>query len=220
MWKSITLRLGNCCIEIARNSLNNKFTDIELSYNYIYLLIGNEGPVEKVYVGQGKKRDRGDSVLKRIREHDKSTTEKYRNECQHVMIFTQINDTWGATELNALEYLIYHEIKEENRLNGNTPNSGGIDDINKYTDRIKYIKEYVKAAQYNIFNTTENMDNVRVVQVEEIVAKTKRVEDLQKRLAKIPEIVTNYLVKQMVDKILRICSSWQIFDQLAKVGNS
>ena len=122
-----------------------------------------------------------------------------------------------------MEYLIYHEIKEENRLNGNTPNSGGIDDINKYTDRIRYIKEYVKAAQYNIFNTTENMDNVRVVQVEEIEAKTKRVEDLQKRLAKIPEIVTpNYLVKQMVDEIPQICSILKadFLIQLVKVGNT
>ena len=38
---------GIVAFEIARNRLNNKFTDIELSYNYIYLLIGNEGPVER-----------------------------------------------------------------------------------------------------------------------------------------------------------------------------
>lgn len=48
---------------LPRSSLGLTFADRELQYNSIYLLVGYEGPVEKAYVGQAKKRNGGGSVL-------------------------------------------------------------------------------------------------------------------------------------------------------------
>ena len=50
---------GTIAFIIPRNQLQLKFGDLE------------------VYVGQAKKRNNGESVLARLREHDTSTTERY-----------------------------------------------------------------------------------------------------------------------------------------------
>lgn len=51
----------------------NSFSDIELTYNCIYFLIGyerdKESIMEKMYVGQAGIRDNGQSVLDRLNEH-------------------------------------------------------------------------------------------------------------------------------------------------------
>ena len=48
---------------LPRSSLGLTFADKELQYNSIYFLFGYDGPTEKVYVGQAKKRNGGGSVL-------------------------------------------------------------------------------------------------------------------------------------------------------------
>lgn len=52
---------------LPRSSLGLTFANKELQYNSIYFLFGYDGPTEKVYVGQAKKRNGGGSVLLRLR---------------------------------------------------------------------------------------------------------------------------------------------------------
>ena len=68
---------GTIAFIIPRNQLQLRFADPELRYNCIYFLFGYDQTTEKVYVGQAKKRNNGESVLARLREHDTSTTERY-----------------------------------------------------------------------------------------------------------------------------------------------
>ncbi len=96
-------------------------------YKFIYFLFGYENSKEVVYVGQAKKRNDGESVLKRLREHDKSSTEKYRDKWVWIVAVTNKNDAWGLDELNALEHAFYNEIPADQSLNGNNPNYGGAD---------------------------------------------------------------------------------------------
>ena len=70
---------GTIAYIIDRREVQNKFADPELRYNCIYFLFGYENNLEMCYVGQAKIRNDGESVLARLREHDKSTTEKYRD---------------------------------------------------------------------------------------------------------------------------------------------
>lgn len=69
---------GTVAFIIPRKEVMEHFVDLELRYNCIYFLIGYN-PMEQVYVGQAKKRNNGESVLARLREHIKNTTERYHN---------------------------------------------------------------------------------------------------------------------------------------------
>ena len=100
---------GTVAFIIPRQSIQMQFADKELQYNCTYFLIGYNGTQEVVYVGQAKKRNGGGSVLNRLREHDTSTTEKYRDFWQWIVVVTNKNDAWGLDELNALENAFYNE---------------------------------------------------------------------------------------------------------------
>ena len=187
---------------IPRKQLNSNFIDVELQYNSIYFLIGYEGLVEKVYIGQAKKRNGSGSVLNRLREHDKSMTEKYKDIWDYAVVITSTNDTWGPTELNTLEHLFYNEVKEEYRLNGNTPNLGGVDNDIDYNEKIKQAKSYIKAINFKIFDDIEDSNNLDTMQVEAVLENSKTVERLQNPWSRIPEIITpQNVVKYMVDTI-------------------
>lgn len=184
---------------LPRSSLGLTFADRELQYNSIYLLVGYEGPVEKAYVGQAKKRNGGGSVLLRLREHDKNEEEPYWGIWQYAIVFTSIKDNWGPTELNNLEHLLYQEIPSKNNLNGNNPNLGGLDTDTDYSEKIRQIKAYIKAIGLQIFDYTEETEKI---QVESVINDYSTVEDLQNGMARIPEIITPHkLVKAMVDML-------------------
>lgn len=184
---------------LPRSSLGLTFADRELQYNSIYLLVGYEGPVEKAYVGQAKKRNGGGSVLLRLREHDKNEEEPYWGIWQYAIVFTSIKDNWGPTELNNLEHLLYQEIPSKNSLNGNNPNLGGLDTDTDYSEKIRQIKAYIKAIGLQIFDYTEETEKI---QVESVINDYSTVEDLQNGMARIPEIITPHkLVKAMVDML-------------------
>lgn len=189
---------GTVAFFIPRNSLGLQFADIELQYNCIYFLVGFRDLEWLAYVGQAKKRNSGGSVLRRLREHSDSTTEKYRSDWDWVIVVTNKDDAWGLDDLNALENAFYHEIPTKKNLNGNTPNSAGAD-FNSYLDKIKQIKAYIAILGFDIFEQTENIDKVHVTSV---TNEYTIVEDLQNGMARIPEIVTpQRVVKDMVDML-------------------
>ena len=189
---------GTIAFSIPRNQIQNKFADMELRYNFIYFLFGYENSKEVVYVGQAKKRNNGESVLARLREHDDSTTEKYRDKWEWIIAVTNKNDAWGLDDLNALEYAFYNEIPADQNLNGNNPNSGGAD-YDAYVDKISQIKSLITAIGFSIFSDEETTEKIQVTsEVNEFTI----VEDLQNGMARIPEIVTpQKVVKAMVDML-------------------
>lgn len=189
---------GTIAFVIPRNQLQLKFADIELRYNCIYFLFGFDQTTEKVYVGQAKKRNSGESVLARLREHDTSTTERYCDIWEWVIVCTGKGDTWSLDDLNALEHAFYNEIPIGQNLNGNNPNSGGAN-YDAYIDKIKQIKNYITSIGFSIFADTEDTEKIQVTSE---VNENTIVEDLQNGLARIPEIVTpQKVVKAMCDML-------------------
>ena len=189
---------GTMAFSIPRNQIQNKFADPELRYNFIYFLFGYENSKEVVYVGQAKKRNNGESVLKRLREHDDSKTEKYRDKWIWIVAVTNKNDAWGLDDLNALEHAFYNEIPTDQNLNGNNPNSGGAD-YEAYTDKISQIKSLITAVGFSIFSDEETTEKIQVTSE---TNEYSIVEDLHNGMARIPEIVTpQKVVKAMVDML-------------------
>lgn len=194
-WKTIAF-------SFPRTELTKKFADRELRYNSIYFLFGYEDGHEAVYVGQALKRGNGESVLARLREHDESTTEKYRDKWTWVVVLTNEDDTWGSTELYALESIFINEVgtvlPAECCLNSRGQNNGGAN-YDLYKDKIKQIKALITSIGFKLFDDIADRENIQVTSV---VKDFSVVEDLQNGMARIPEIVTPHrIVKAMVDML-------------------
>ena len=190
-WKTIAF-------SFPRTDLALKFADKELRYNSLYFLFGYEDGHEVVYVGQALKRADGESVLSRLREHDKSTTEKYCDKWNWIVAVTNEDDTWGSTELDALESIFIEEIPEGYSLNGRSQNNAGAD-ISLYDDKVTQIKALITSIGFKIFEDIPEKENIQVTSV---VNDYSVVEDLQNGMARIPEIVTpDKVVKAMVDML-------------------
>lgn len=189
---------GTMAYIIDRREIQNKFADPELRYNSIYFLFGYENNLEMCYVGQAKIRNNGESVLARLREHDDSTTEKYRDIWDWAVVVTNKNGAWTLDDLNALEHAFYAEIPVEQNLNGNNPNAGGAD-FDSYIDKIEQIKALVTTIGFSIFAKKIQTENIQVISE---TNEFSIVEDLQNGMARIPEIVTPHkVVKAMVDML-------------------
>lgn len=189
---------GTVAFILPRNQIQLQFSDMELRYNCIYFLFGFDGTKEKVYVGQAKKRNNGESVLARLREHDKNSYESYHDIWTWAIVVTGKDDTWTVDDLHALEHAFYNEIPSEQNLNGNNPNSGGAD-YTYYNDKINQIKNYITAIGFSLFS--DNRDSEKI-QITSEVNENTVVEDLQNGLARIPEIVTPHkVVKDMCDML-------------------
>ena len=192
---------GTIAFKIPKHELKDpKFSDPELRCNCIYILVGLEGATRKVYVGQAKKRNNGESVLARLKEHAKSTTEWYSDIWNSAVVLTNKNDSWSLDDLNALEHAIYNEIPAEKCLNGNNPNSGGAD-YEKYKDKIFQIKSYIRTCWQDIF-TEDSEDDATAIQIMPELLDNKPVEDLQMGMARIPEIVTPHKVVKAMCNML------------------
>ncbi len=192
---------GTIAFKIPRNEIQQKFEDDELRFNCIYFLIGLDEVTRKVYVGQAKKRNNGESVLARLREHDKSTTDWYCDIWTTAIVLTNKNGAWSLDDLNALEHAFYNEIPLEHSLNGNNPNSGGAD-YSTYTDKIKQVKDYIIALGYKIFTVDESTEDSENIQIMPEINDNAPVEDLQHGMTRIPEIVTPHkVVKAMCDML-------------------
>ena len=140
----------------------------------------------------------GESVLARLREHDQSTTEEYREVWNWAVVVTNKNDSWTLDDLNALENIFYSEIPAEQRLNGNTPNAGGAD-FTYYDDKTNQIKALISVIGFSVFTEKTEVENIQVTSE---TNEFSIVEDLQNGMARIPEIVTPHkVVKAMVDML-------------------
>lgn len=209
---------GTIAFSFPRNQLKDKFVDIELQYNCIYFLIGYGGTREEIYVGQAGKRNNGGSVLNRLREHDASTTESYRNHWHWVVVVTNKNDAWGLDDLNALKHKMYTEIPYEQCLNGNNPNSGDLS-TGYYEDKVEQIKSYITAVGFNIFANSLNSNQIS------ISANTSRdnyslAEDLHNWATTIPEVITpSRVVNEMLDNLPeKVWNDETVFMDLACKG--
>ena len=136
-------------MERSKKANANSFKDPELRYNCIYFLIGyeqeeEENIIEKMYVGQAGIRNNGESVLDRLNEHTYLGNDpiKYLDKWTDIVVVTNGAGFWGATELDALEHIFYSLIPVGNRYNGQKPTYTGAD-LNKYTDKVNQIKEYL-----------------------------------------------------------------------------
>lgn len=188
---------GTVVFVIPRNQLQSKFYDSELRYNCIYFLFGFDQTQEVAYVGQAKKRNNGESVLARLREHDVSTTDKYRDIWDWAVVCTGKENVWSLDDLNALEHAFYNEINIEQNLNGNNPNSGGADYTN-YIDKINQIKSFINIIGFGVFSN----NNIEEITVTSEIDDNTIVEDLQNGMSSIPEIVTPHkAVSAMCDML-------------------
>lgn len=204
---------GNVAFLINKNDIlkdkkanENSFHDPELRYNCIYFLIGyeqdaNNNTIEKMYVGQAGKRDHnGESVLDRLNEHiyKGNDPEKYLDKWTDVVVVTNEKDTWGATELNAIEHIFWSLIPVGNRYNSKKPESTGAD-LEKYTNAVNQIKEYLDYLGYQMF---KNKTQEKLAEDIKIVAEAKSdlPVDLDHGTTRIPNITTpSWVVEKMLD---------------------
>lgn len=191
---------------IPRNMLYRTFPYEALTYNCIYLLIGQkDGEHTKIYVGQAKTRNNGESVIARLREHDKSEEEPYNQEWDTAVVFTSISkdDKWTADDINALEYLIYTMIPDDIRLNRNTPNSAGAN-FKDYEGKLRHINAYLVALGYDELEDSDSEESESIAVKEDLViniideddnykendAIYEGSKDLHEKKSRIPEVIT------------------------------
>lgn len=186
---------------LDRRNLNLNILDKDLEFNGIYFLIGHsDGYVdENIYVGQSKIRNNSkDSIMARLREHNTSTTESYRDKWDTVVAVTSMTGDWRADTVCALEHLFFNLIPKSNCLNTVVPPSCTTpDDYDSYTEKIKQIKVYLAMLGVNTFEEKETAETVEDT-VNNIVASDEKFEDLSPE-ARIPEIVTP---KRVVDMMI------------------
>jgi site-specific DNA-methyltransferase (adenine-specific) len=192
---------GTIAFSLPRKDIAEKFVDKEIRYNGIYFLFGHENGHEVVYVGQASKQECGESLLKRLRDHDGSKTESYRDKWDWAIAVTNKEDVWGSTELYALESYFIDEVMNigtQYSLNGRRQNNGGADPKN-YDDKITQIKAFITAIGFTIFDDIPEKENIEVTS---IINEHSPVEDLHNGMARIPEIITPAkVVKAMVDML-------------------
>lgn len=197
---------GTIAFSIPRSELNKtvSFIEEELKYNSIYFLIGDDGNTEKIYVGKAGIRLDGQSVVERIKEHNTATNESYYNDWDSVVVFTNEKDSWGATEINALEYIFWRLIPREYRMNNNTPSHNGAA-LELFTDSVIQIEAYMNVMQYAMFNKTYKNETeqrkITEMGIKEIASNIKDVPvELGIGSIRIPDITTpKSIVKKMVD---------------------
>ena len=206
---------GTVAFLLSRNDiLPNKdknaksFSDIELTYNCIYFLIGYEqnsnSTTEMMYVGQAGIRENNQSVLDRLNEHAWKGTDpaKYLDKWTDIVVVTNEKKAWGATELDALEHIFWSLIPVGNRYNSIKPSCTGAD-LSKFTEAVKQIKEYLDYLQYTMFK--EKTDEVLTQNISDIAkAKSEIPVDLDRGTTRIPNITTP---PRIVTKMLELLPS-------------
>ena len=196
---------GTMAYSFTRDDLQGKFKDPEIRHNAIYFLFGDEYRnnvrQEVVYVGQAAFRDdEKEAALARLREHDESTTESYRDKWNKVVVVVNKNkvDEWNLADLSALEHIFINEIPNANRLNGRQQNCGGAD-LSAYRDKVDQIKALITATGHKIF---EDVTEKTPFQVINDIYESNLTTDIQGGESRIPEYTTpSKVVKAMVDML-------------------
>jgi hypothetical protein len=123
-----------------------------LNRSGVYLLLGTtERDEEAVYIGQADVRKNERGVLHRILEPHKSID--YWTES---IIFTTVDNSLGATELNYLEYRLHEIALDANRFkvtNGGSPHKGSLPEEkeDEMEDFIDFIRLVVRALGRKVF---------------------------------------------------------------------
>jgi hypothetical protein len=120
----------------------------------VYLLLGTtEKEEEAVYIGQADVRKNERGVLHRILEPHKNID--YWTES---IIFTTVDNSLGATELNYLEYRLHEIALDANRFkvtNGGSPHKGSLPEEkeDEMEDFIDFIRLVVRALGRKVFES-------------------------------------------------------------------
>ena len=125
-----------------------------LNRSGVYLLLGTtEKDEDAVYIGQADIRKNERGVLHRILEPHKSID--YWTES---IIFTTVDNSLGATELNYLEYRLHEIALDANRFrvtNGGSPHKGSLPEEkeDEMEDFIDFIRLVVRALGRKVFES-------------------------------------------------------------------
>lgn len=194
--------------DILKNKEKNasSFSEIELTYNCIYFLIGheqnNDSTIEKMYVGQAGIRDNGQSVLDRLNEHAWKGNDpaRYIDKWTDIVVVTNEKKAWGPTELDALEHIFWSLIPVGNRYNSVKPSCKGVN-LDEFAEAVKQIKEYIDYLQYSMFK--DKTDEVLSQNIQDIArAKSELPVDLDRGTTRIPNITTPpRVVSKMLDML-------------------
>jgi hypothetical protein len=123
-----------------------------LNKSGVYLLLGTtDKDEEAVYIGQADVRKNERGVLHRILEPHRSID--YWTES---IIFTTVDNSLGATELNYLEYRLHEIALDANRFkvtNGGSPHKGSLPEEkeDEMEDFIDFIRMVVRALGRKVF---------------------------------------------------------------------
>lgn len=168
---------------IDRESLSKSIPIKELQYPGIYFLIGDVrdgSDIRNVYVGKAglhnsKNKDENQAILGRLRQHDTSKTESYRDLWKFAVAITQYSvektsgstaelyGSWGLTEVSNLENIFYHNLPSNCKLNSAEPNLGSdFHDNTDYSGLVAQIKELLVASGSIDFDEGVNLQETGV----------------------------------------------------------
>lgn len=142
--------------KIPRDKLSSAKEITQLAHSGIYFLFGQDC----VYVGQAGYRQRGNAILERLLEHDKSPDKNFWTEA---IAFTKSDNTMGPTELNYLENKFYKMILSANRYeikNGNIPSPGNITEEkqSEMDEFSSYVELILGVLGYKVFTPKTNQE--------------------------------------------------------------
>lgn len=133
---------GLVAIRLSRNALCRTSDLPEINHAGIYFLFGKElsssgNDIDVVYIGQADRRNNGQGILGRLKEHANDPRKSYFD---YAIGLTDLADNWDAGELCHLERSFYLIARNANRFvvkNANTPRGGGLSEDDQHVlDRI------------------------------------------------------------------------------------
>ena len=144
-WIGVVYIVPRTLVEVSKQFEN-------LYRSGVYLLLGTtENDEEAIYIGQADVRKNEKGVLHRVLEPHKSID--YWTES---IIFTTVDNSLGATELNYLEYRLHEIALDADRCkvtNGGAPHKGSLPEEkeDEMEDFIDFIRLVVKALGRKVF---------------------------------------------------------------------
>lgn len=144
-WIGVVYIVPRTLVEVGKQIDN-------LNKSGVYLLLGTtDKDEEAVYIGQADVRKNERGVLHRILEPHRSID--YWTES---IIFTTVDNSLGATELNYLEYRLHEIALDANRFkvtNGGSPHKGSLPEEkeDEMEDFIDFIRMVVRALGRKVF---------------------------------------------------------------------
>ena len=158
-WIGVVYIVPRTLVEVSKQFEN-------LYRSGVYLLLGTtENDEEAVYIGQADVRKNAKGVLHRVLEPHKSID--YWTES---IIFTTVDNSLGATELNYLEYRLHEIALDADRCkvtNGGTPHKGSLPEEkeDEMEDFIDFIRLVVNALGRKVFEPVVNKQSEYVEEV-------------------------------------------------------